>query len=242
MKKDLIKLSQTEFSTTHLLKNPLVIFGLIFLAGDGPLVIIYYMTEEPIMKWVALISTIIFIFGMGTFFCYLVAMKPRNLYSQNEIPESAYEKTIYKDSVSEIRESFIEKVKEIGEELSTKDDKEERKELSNSLNKNLQYVSIVQDAFEMLLIPGYDISLISEILEYVINYEKMNEDDLAVPRHITSSTISVIVNTMVERKLIEKKMSKYKVTVKGLDYLNGLRKYLRPDIKNSAANNQRSNV
>jgi predicted transcriptional regulator len=225
----MLKSELSDQTKANLLKNPLVIFGLIFLAGDGPLVILYSMTDDSMMKWVALSSTILFIFGMGAFFCYLVAMKPRNLYSPNEIPESAYDKTIYNENATAVRENFIEKVQEIAKDLSTKNDSKERERLSDSLNRNLQYVSIVQDAYEMLLIPGYDISLISEILEFVINNEKINEDTLAIPRHITSSTITVIVRTMIEKNLLEQKSNRYKVTDKGLNYLNGLRKYLRPD-------------
>ncbi len=81
-----------------LLRNPLVIFGLILLAGDGPLLIAYLLTSNLVHKGILLGTLLVFILGMGATFCYLVIYKPRNLFSPEEIPEKAYGKSLYSDS------------------------------------------------------------------------------------------------------------------------------------------------
>ncbi len=78
-----------------IIRNPLVVFGLILIAGDGPLVMAYIFTSDPARAWVLLYAIIAFTFGMGIFFCYLVAFKPRHLYAPNEIPKEAYGNSIY---------------------------------------------------------------------------------------------------------------------------------------------------
>lgn len=82
-----------------LLRNPLVIFGLVLLAGDGPLVIVYGLTSDPVRAWVSLIAILLLTIGMAGFFCYLVACKPRHLYAPEEIPETALGKSLYRDEI-----------------------------------------------------------------------------------------------------------------------------------------------
>ena len=54
------------------LRNPLVVFGLIILAGDGPLIWAYALAQDVTQKWVLLVSLIVFVFSMGAIFSYLV--------------------------------------------------------------------------------------------------------------------------------------------------------------------------
>jgi len=89
------------------LRNPLVVFGLILLAGDGPLVVAYSVTKDCPRAWVLLAAMILFIFGMGAVFSYLVIYRPRNLFAPNEIPESAFGKSIYAEVNQEQRENQI---------------------------------------------------------------------------------------------------------------------------------------
>jgi hypothetical protein len=76
-------------------KNPLLVFALILVAGDGPLTTLYTLSTNTIQSWVLLISLIIFIFGMSVIFCIIVIKTPRNLYSPDEIPEAAIGNNIY---------------------------------------------------------------------------------------------------------------------------------------------------
>jgi hypothetical protein len=88
-----------------IIRNPLVIFGLIFVAGDGPLATAYIFTTDSNRAWVLLIAMIAFTFGMAIFFCYLVAFKPRHLYAPSEIPKEAYGRSIFSQQVG--REDIV---------------------------------------------------------------------------------------------------------------------------------------
>lgn len=81
----------------RIIRNPLVVFGLVVLAGDGPLVVAYGLAQDTSQGWAALVALIAFVFAMGGFFCYLVACKPRHLYAPGEIPESAFGTSIFRD-------------------------------------------------------------------------------------------------------------------------------------------------
>lgn len=84
-------------SIASLLRNPLVIYGLVFLAGDGPLLIAYISSKTPEHATFLMYSMVAFIFAMGAVFCYLVLFRPRHLYSPEEIPEWSIDKRIYDD-------------------------------------------------------------------------------------------------------------------------------------------------
>ena len=79
------------------LRNPLVIFGLVLVAGDGPLVIAYGLAADPSQQWTLLFVLAAFVFGMGGWFCYLVRWHPRCLYSPGEIPEFAVGRSLFAD-------------------------------------------------------------------------------------------------------------------------------------------------
>jgi len=85
----------------RVIRNPLVVFGLVVLAGDGPLVVAYGLAQDTSQGWAVLVALIAFVFAMGGFFCYLVAFKPRHLYAPGEIPESAFGTSIYRDDKAE---------------------------------------------------------------------------------------------------------------------------------------------
>ena len=92
---------QTTSTLGRVIRNPLVVFGLVVLAGDGPLVVAYGQAQDTSQGWAVLVALIAFVFGMGSFFCYLVAFKPRHLYAPGEIPESAFGTSIYRDERAE---------------------------------------------------------------------------------------------------------------------------------------------
>ena len=70
------------------LRNPLVVFGLVLLLGDGPLVIAYLLAKDPTHSALALVSLILFVFMIAAVFCYLALFRPRHLYAPDQIPES----------------------------------------------------------------------------------------------------------------------------------------------------------
>lgn len=89
-------------SLGSVLRNPLVVFGLVLLAGDGPLVVAYSMTKnDSAQSWVVLAALILFVFGMGTVFSYIVIRRPRHLFAPQEIPVAAFGKRIYSEENSE---------------------------------------------------------------------------------------------------------------------------------------------
>lgn len=98
-------------------RNPLVVFGMILLAGDGPLVTAYCLTSDSARAWALLLASVLFVFGMGAFFCYLVVAKPRHLYSPREIPESAFNKNIFKEKATAVSKEIDEKLAVMTQEL-----------------------------------------------------------------------------------------------------------------------------
>jgi predicted transcriptional regulator len=212
------------------LRNPLVIFGLILLAGDGPLVIAYALTQDQARAWVLLVAVIVFIFGMGAFFCYLVAFKPRNLYSPSEIPEKAFGKSIYQDP--EPVKRILKDAQAKAADLNSVQTDNERRTLSENLNYSLTTALQLQAAYDMLLIPGYDLSLISDILESFDRTGTIEPEPIARLRNITPSTIVTIVNSMNVRGYLQPKGKGLALTDKGEELLNNLRRHLRPIASN----------
>ena len=79
------------------LQNPLAVFGLILVAGDGPLVVAYGLTDDPVRAWWLMVFAIAFVFVMGAVFSFLVIFRPRHLFAPGEIPESAFDRPIYSE-------------------------------------------------------------------------------------------------------------------------------------------------
>jgi hypothetical protein len=77
------------------IRNPLVVFGLILLAGDGPLVVGYGLSRGTGAGWVFALACVVFVFGMGAVFCLLVWKHPRHLYHPEEIPAELVNESIY---------------------------------------------------------------------------------------------------------------------------------------------------
>ena len=208
------------------LKNPLVVFGLILLAGDGPLVLAYTLTQDAARAWVLLVSIIIFIFSMGAFFAYMVAFKPRHLYAPTEIPEKAFGKSIYQDP--EPVKRIIKDAQTLAADIKASQNDSERVSLSHDLDEKLDSVKQLQAAYDLLLIPGYDLSLISDILESVERTGTVEPEILGETRNITPSTIVTITNSMNRRGIIEPKGRGLALTKFGQEMLDSIRKHLRP--------------
>lgn len=201
-----------------LLRNPLVIFGLIFLAGDGPLATSYIFTSDPVRAYVLLIAMIVFIFGMGIFFCYLVAFKPRHLYSPTEFPKETLGQSIYNDTKKEA----LEKSMELANNLLSESNGPQRSEIVEDLSDKLEI------AYQLLLIPGYDLSLISDILEGIDRDSTIDLQSISNLRNITPSTIAFIVHTMIKQALLIRQEDSLSLTEKGQELLVSLRHHLRP--------------
>ena len=93
-------LEQGKRSLGSVLRNPLVVFGLVLLAGDGPLVVAYGLTRDTAQAWVVLAALILFVFSMGSVFSYVVIRRPRHLFAPHEIPVAAFGKRIYAEEDS----------------------------------------------------------------------------------------------------------------------------------------------
>lgn len=212
-------------SVANLLRNPLVVYGLVLVAGDGPLVIAYSLTKDPLMLWVMMWAIIIFVFGMAAFFCYLVGWKPRNLYAPGEIPESAINKSLYHEPKFE--DAVIGPTENLVNELSASESDAERKSIAENINENLQIVNQLQTAYELLLIPGYDVGVILELLESVSAQGDVNAGSITARRRIDSNTIDTILDAMEGRQLIKSRHNGYDLTEKGTTMLGSLSKYMK---------------
>lgn len=207
-----------------LLRNPLVVFGLVLLAGDGPLVVAYARTSEPSMAVVLMWATILFIFGMGGFFCYLVACKPRNLYAPDQIPEGVIDKPLYHEPTT--GKDVLKEAQDLVQSLTVSESENQRKSIAQNINARLQIANEVQTAYELLLIPGYDISVILDILEDIDTHARVDHYAIADPRNITPSTVETIVASMGTHNFISGKRGKYYLTESGKRLMNSLREYL----------------
>ena len=206
------------------IRNPLVVFGLVLLAGDGPLVAAYALTSDALRANVLMWATIIFIFGMGAFFCYLVAFKPRHLYAPDEIPEIAIEKNLYREPSS--GKNVIKEAQDLVYTLTKSENENQRKSIAQNINTRLEIANEIQTAYELLLIPGYDISVILDILISINHKKKVDTYEIAKAKNITALTIDTITESMRYRNLINKKHGDLFLTEKGRSLFNSLRQYL----------------
>ena len=209
-------------TVANLLRNPLVVYGLVLVAGDGPLVIAYSLTQDVEMRWVMMCAIIVFVFGMGAFFCYLVAWKPRNLYSPGEIPERAINRSLYREPESGA--TVIKETRNLVNELSTSESGVQRKAIAENINENLLVVNQLQAAYELLLVPGYDVSVILQLLEAVKARGDVNANSIAEGRGIEPETIDTILEAMERRQLIKSRHDGYDLTETGTAMLDSLRK------------------
>ena len=90
-----------------------------------------------------------------------------------------------------------------------------------------QQADFVQLAYELLLIPGYDLSVIGHVLESIQQRSRVNAEQIASSRHITSSTIDTIVDSMIQRNLVARENHILRLTPSGKELLVALRRHLR---------------
>ena len=90
-----------------------------------------------------------------------------------------------------------------------------------------QQSDYVQLAYELLLIPGYDLSVIGNVLDSVQRVSKVNAEQIAASRHITTSTIHTIVDSMIMRNLVEHEGKKLQLTPSGIELSEALRCHMR---------------
>lgn len=86
----------------------------------------------------------------------------------------------------------------------------------------------LRSAYELLALPGYDLGLVSDILESFERSGNVEPLTIARSRNITPSTIEIIANSMIVRGYLLPKGRKVILTKEGQELLNSLRKYLRP--------------
>jgi len=211
-------------SLAGLLRNPLVVFGLVLLAGDGPLVVAYAQTTDPLGATVLRWATIAFIFGMAAFFCYLVAFRPRNLYAPDQIPEAVIEKALYHEPTA--GKDILREAQELVGSLKASKNDAQREVIASNINLRLGIANEVQTAYELLLIPGYDVSIIAEMLDSIAQSGKVSREAIAKRRNITPTTLEVILTSMEGRQLVEKRQGKYILTDSGVRLMESLRQYL----------------
>lgn len=121
------------------LRNPLTVFGLILLAGDGPLVVCYGLSRGTGEGIVFAIACIVFVFAMGGFFCFMVLRHTRKLFSPSEIPPETIGHSIFSDSDKIYQETMDEVRKKIEDKTSV-----EIQKLRNDVSK--QFVELMAHA------------------------------------------------------------------------------------------------
>ena len=226
----------TAESVRGVLRNPLVVFGLVFLAGDGPLVVAYAVSSDPTCSITLMWATIAFIFFMGGIFCYLVTFKPRHLYAPDQIPEGVIEKSLYTEP--KLGKDVLSEAQDLVEDLRTTDNQHQREAIAGNINARLQIANQVQNAYELLLIPGYDVSLILEILDSIRVHKRVNSSALAHSRSITPSTIDIILESMERRRSADEKHGEWYLTGAGIRLQNSLREYLNAGDASNADDNE----
>ena len=90
-----------------------------------------------------------------------------------------------------------------------------------------QQSDYVQLAYELLLIPGYDLSVIGNVLDSVQQRSSVNAEQIAASRHITPYTIDTIVESMIRRNLVEQENHGLRLTNSGIELLEALRRHMR---------------
>ncbi len=84
-------------------------------------------------------------------------------------------------------------------------------------------------ASNVLRTPGYDISVLEEILQSIADTGKVDSKNIGHHRNITSTTIDNVVERSIKSMLINSKLTSLVLTNKGQEMLNYLSSYLRPE-------------
>jgi len=100
------------------LRNPLTVFGLILLAGDGPLVVCYGLSRGTNAEIAFAVACIAFVFAIGGFFCFMVLRHTRKLFAPSEIPLEAIGRSIFSDSDAALKEKLEEIRKKVEAETT----------------------------------------------------------------------------------------------------------------------------
>ena len=82
-----------------LLRNPLTVFGLILVAGDGPLVVAFGLANESWIRNTLGISLVLFVWAMAGVFCWFLRFHPELLYCPRDFPPKWKEKDIFGPSI-----------------------------------------------------------------------------------------------------------------------------------------------
>jgi hypothetical protein len=212
--------THTESTTSKFVfNNPLSVLGLIFLTGDGPLVLLFTLSKDNLQAWTCLIATIVFTIGMGILFGYLVISRPRNLYDPKTLA-SSLGKPIYNS------DKVFDEAKALVTEISNADNFDTRNQLAESLKNQLNIAQDLQTAYSLLMSRGYDVSLILDILEDVKRNNSIDYEFISLPLNITPATIINIETTMINENILEYKKPYLYLTDKGTKLIDGLRIYL----------------
>jgi hypothetical protein len=74
----------TQDSNKMALRNPLVVFGLILIGGDGPLLAAFSLSNDPWLSRFFAISLVSFVSFIGLVFCMFLWFRPKRLYNPQE--------------------------------------------------------------------------------------------------------------------------------------------------------------
>ena len=85
----------------------------------------------------------------------------------------------------------------------------------------------VSKAYRLLLIPGYDLSLILSILEGYERVGILDKEAIANARNITVGTIHTIERSMLSEGIIKQEGTYYQLTKEGTELLHDLRDHWR---------------
>jgi hypothetical protein len=87
---------------------------------------------------------------------------------------------------------------------------------------------LLELASNILRTPGYDISVLEEVLQSIRDESNVHSDAIGRRRFITSATIHGVVVRSMDSGLIERKNDAFTLTQQGQEMLNYLSSYLRP--------------
>lgn len=96
------------------------------------------------------------------------------------------------------------------------------------VNNEIRKSKLLELASHILRTPGYDLSVLEQMLQSVQDFSKVDSEAIGRPRLITAATIDGALDRAIRSGLVYRKTRCLELTEKGKEMLNYLSSYLRP--------------
>jgi len=170
---------------------------------------------------------VFFALAVATAFFLVLWNRPYVFYAPSEYgsvdPKSFIDAV--KAPASQERKDVLSEAQELLKHMIASGNETQRNSIAKNINSRLEIASEVQTAYELLLIPGYDVSFILEILVQIQLNNSVDADSIARPRGITPSTVEAILGTMANRGIVKRRGDILSLSEEGVKLMNALREY-----------------